>query len=106
MTESERLDYLIKVLCGNDARDFALKAGIRPDILSRVRNGKGNPSFYFERILGAFPQVSREWLYSGDGFPTVEQKEKTEILAKIESLENEVRQLRELMEQIADRICG
>lgn len=97
MTESERLDYLIKVLSGNNARNFAFKAGIRPDSLSRARNGRGNPSFYFERILGAFPNVSREWLYTGIGTPTTEQREKTEIIEKIESLENEVRRLRDLV---------
>lgn len=103
MTESERLDYLIKVLSGNNARNFALKAGIRPDSLSRVRNGKGNPSFYFERILAAFPDVEREWLYTGVGSPTREQKEKSEILVKINALENEVRRLRGLVEWLVER---
>lgn len=98
MTEPERLDYLIKVLCGNNARNFALKAGIRPDSLSRVRNGKGTPSFYFERILGAFPDVERDWLYSGIGEPFKGRREKNEILERLDSLEKEVRSLRELLE--------
>lgn len=102
MNESERLDYLIKVLCGNNARDFASKAGIRPDSLSRVRNGKGTPSFYFERILAAFPDVEREWLYTGIGAPMREQREKGEILEKIESLEREVRRLAALVEWLAE----
>lgn len=101
MNEYERLDYLIKVLSGNNARDFALKAGIRPDILSRVRNGRGNPSYYFERILAAFPDIEREWLYTGAGHPTKEQREKGEILSKLESLEREVRRLSELVEWMA-----
>ena len=100
MTESERLDYLIKVICGNNARSFALKAGIRPYSLSRVRNGRGTPSFYFERILGAFPDVERDWLYSGNGEPFKWRREKGEILEKLESLEKEVRALRELLERI------
>ena len=101
MTESERLDYLIKVLCGNNARDFAVKAGIRPDSLSRVRNGKGTPSFYFERILAAFPDVERAWLYTGIGEPLKWQREKGEILAKLDSLEKEVKRLNEMVERLA-----
>ena len=100
MTESERIDYLIRVLAGNNARNFALKAGIRPDSLSRVRNGKGTPSFYFERILAAFPSVEREWLYTGTGDAIMEQREKGEILARLDSLEKEVRALRDLLERV------
>ena len=99
MTEPERIDYLIRVLSGNNARNFALKAGIRPDSLSRARNGRGTPSFYFERILAAFPDVEREWLYRGVGEPIKE--EKSEIIARLDSLEREVRSLRELLERIA-----
>lgn len=102
MTESERLDYLIKALSGNNARNFAIKAGIRPDSLSRARNGKGNPSFYFERILGAFPDVSREWLYEGTGEPLASEKEKGEVIKRIESLEKEVRRLARLVEKLAE----
>lgn len=101
MTESERVDYLIKVLCGNNARNFALKAGIRPDSLSRVRNGKGTPSFYFERILAAFPDVEREWLYTGAGVPLIREREKGEILAKLDALEKEVKRLNEMVARLA-----
>ena len=101
MNEHERLDYLIKVLAGNNARAFALKAGIRPDVLSRVRNGKGNPSFYFERILGAFPTVSRDWLYTGDGAPLMEEREKSEVIARLEALEKEIRKLELLVMNMA-----
>lgn len=101
MTDSERVDYLIKVLAGNNARDFAVKAGIRPDSLSRVRNGKGTPSFYFERILAAFPDVEREWLYTGVGVPLKWEREKGEILAKLDALENEVKRLNEMVARLA-----
>lgn len=99
MNEAERLDYLIKVLSYDNARAFASKTGIRPDCLSRVRNGKGAPSFYFERILGAYPEVSRDWLYSGVGEPLISTKEKSEVIKRIESLENEVRRLARLIEK-------
>jgi hypothetical protein len=101
MKDTERLDYLIKVLAGNNARAFAEKAKIRPDTLSRARRGINHPASYFERILTAFPCVSREWLYSGEGEPMVEEREKGEILVKIESLEREVRRLARLIEKMS-----
>lgn len=102
MTESQRIDYLIRVLSGNNAKNFAEKAGIRPDSLSRARKGINSPSSYFERILAAFPSVSREWLYSGEGEPLADAAERNEILAKLDSLEKEVKRLSEMMERIAD----
>ena len=100
MEENERLDYLIKVLCGNNARSFAEKAGIRPDSLSRARNGKGRPSYFFGRILEAFPQVDRDWLYTGAGEPMKETKEKGEILTRIESLEKSVAKITKLLDKL------
>ena len=103
MSESERIDYLIKVLAGNNARNFATKAKIRPDTLSRARNGKGKPSLCFERILGAFPGVSREWLYSGIGEPMEGEREKGELLARMESLEKEVGRLADAIERLCQQ---
>lgn len=100
MKDNERLDYLIKVLSGNNARSFAKKAGIRPDSLSRARSGKGRPSYFFGRILEAFPEVERDWLYTGVGEPLKETKEKGEILAKLESLEREVARLAGMVEEL------
>ena len=100
MKENERLDYLIKVLSGDNARSFAEKAGIRPDSLSRARSGKGRPSYYFGRILDAFPQVDRDWLYTGVGDPLKETKEKGEIIDRLVSLQEEVRKLSGMVEKL------
>lgn len=101
MSESERLDYLIKVLEGNNARVFAEKTGIRTDSLSRARKGTNHPSSYFERVLKAYPDVSREWLYNGEGAPLVSMREKSEILLKLESLEKDVKRLMEMVGSLA-----
>ena len=98
MDDSKKLDYLINVLAGGNARKFASRAGIRPECLSRARNERGTPSFYFERILSAFPDVSREWLYDGVGEPLRTENEKSEVIRRIESLEKEVRRLASLIE--------
>lgn len=100
MNESQRIDYLIKLLAGNNARVFANVAGIRTDSLSRIRNGKGKPSLYFERILSAYPEVERDWLYYGAGDALRGEKEKGEILAKLESLEREVARLAGMVEEL------
>lgn len=104
MNEAERIDYLIKTLAGNNARNFALRANIRPDTLSRVRNGKGKPSLYFERILTAFPGVERDWLYYGTGEPFAEEKERGEVLRKLDSLQRDVRALTEMVERLAEQV--
>ena len=104
MTEPQRIDYLIRVLSGNNAKNFAQRAGIRPDSLSRARKGINAPSTYFERILAAFPSVSREWLYSGEGEPLTDTVEKSEILAKLDSLEREVKRLAKMIESITKSI--
>lgn len=97
MEPHERLDYLIRTLSGNNARAFASKAGIRPDSLSRARHGITNPSAYFERVLEAFPCVSRAWLYDDDGKPFIEDMEKGEVLARLERIEAEIARLADLV---------
>lgn len=104
MNESQRIDYLIRLLAGNNARVFADMAGIRTDSLSRIRNGKGKPSLYFEKILAAYPEVERDWLYYGTGEALKGEREKGEILAKLESLEREVARLATLLESVAKRL--
>lgn len=98
MNENERLDYLIKVLEGNNARVFAEKTGIRTDSLSRARKGINHPSSYFERVLKAYPDVSREWLYNGEGDPLLIEREKGEVLARLERIEDEILRLTRLVE--------
>lgn len=104
MEEIERIDYLINSLSGGNAKNFALKAGIRPDSLSRTRHGKGNPSSYFERILGAFPDVRREWLYFGVGEPLSSKVERSEVLERLIDLEREVKKLSSLIEEMAKTV--
>jgi hypothetical protein len=100
MKDYERIDYLIRVLEGNNARAFASKAGIRTDTLSRARNGLTRASLVYTKILSAYPRVRREWLVDGDGFPFVEDEEKGEVLNKIEDMEKELRRLAKVIESL------
>ena len=69
MTESERLDYLIKTLEGDNARAFADKIGINTSILSRIRGGQLRLASKYTKVLEAYPMINRSWLETGDGYP-------------------------------------
>lgn len=97
MTEIERINYLIESLSGGSAKRFAEKCGIRPDSLSRVRNGKGSPSYYFPRILKGYPDVRRDWLYKEEGKPFKTMAQKDDLNAKLDALNNNIRELSELV---------
>jgi len=99
MKENERIDLLVKILEGDNAKAFATKTGIPPSSLCRVRKGQGKPASYFGRILDAYPDVRKGWLYTGDGEPLKEKSERGEILQKIERLEREVRRLASMVEK-------
>lgn len=70
MTLSERIDFLIKNLEGDNATRFSEKTGIPKPHLSMIRSGKlGLSSMKMNFILGAYPMVNREWLETGEGYP-------------------------------------
>lgn len=101
MDEHGRIDTLIKILEGDNAKAFSTMTGIPESSICRIRKGSGKPAAYFERILSAYPQVRRVWLYTGDGEPTKEKRDKGELLLKMESLEREVRRLSGLVDELA-----
>ena len=98
MRPEERLSVLVELMENGSAQTFAKKCGIPTACLSRARNGKGNPSAYYERILKAYPEVRREWLYEDRGEPTKERATKSRLEAKIDALTKEVKRLSELVE--------
>lgn len=101
MNEAERIDYLIKTLEGDNAKRFADKTGIRTDTLSRARNGIIRPSILYTKILNTYPSVSSWWLASGEGEPFYEDKEKGEIIKRLERIEREIRNLSDAMSALA-----
>jgi len=100
MNEFERIDYLVKILEGNNAKAFCIKTGIAEASLCRVRKGRGRPAAYYGRIVAAYDQVRKQWLYSGTGEPLKEKKEKGEIIQRLDSLEKEVKRLASLIEKM------
>jgi hypothetical protein len=104
MSEIDRINYLIDTLAGGNARRFAEACEIRPDCLSRIRNGKGVPSFYFPRIMHGYPDVQKDWLYTGEGKPLKSTAEKDVLAAKLDTLTAEVRELSELLRKALKRL--
>lgn len=98
MTPQERISYLVYTLEGGNAKVFAEKCKMPAESLSRLRKGHTPPTLYFyTKILSGYPKVRREWLVDGLGEPTTEIQEKGEIMAQIERLTTEVRELSSLM---------
>lgn len=69
MTETERLDYLVEHLEGGKSAAFAEKIGVRRDVISRIRAGSLRLSRRYDAILKAYPEVDRNWLLTGEGYP-------------------------------------
>ena len=69
MTEAERIDYLIRVLESNSAKDFAKKIGASQTVVTRIRQGQIGIRLKINAILSAYPAVNREWLETGEGYP-------------------------------------
>lgn len=68
-TEAERLDLIISSLEGGNQRRFAEKAKIIDTTLSRIRSGQLSLRAQVDKIIAAYPVVSREWLLTGIGYP-------------------------------------
>ena len=100
MGEHERVDTLIKILEGDNAKAFSIKTGIPESSLCRIRRGAGKPSSYYDRILSAYPSIRKNWLYFGNGEPLKDSGEKGEVLRKLERLETEVKRLASLVESM------
>ena len=69
MTESERIDFLIKALEGGNARAFGKKIGASESSVSRMRSGAFSIKTKINAILSTYPAVNRYWLESGEGYP-------------------------------------
>lgn len=69
MTEAERMEFLIRRLEAGVAARFSDRTGIPTPKISRIRNGELRLVKVVDDILRAYPQVNREWLETGAGYP-------------------------------------
>ena len=100
MTESERIDYLICELAGDNARVFSEKTNIHTITVSRLRKGLYHIGKYADRICAAYPEINRMWLLHGVGESGIVQKKSAQEYEKeiarlnkiIDTLTKEVKQ--------------
>ena len=69
MTEAERIEFIIKVLESGNAKAFGEKIGVGAATASKMRLGKVGFRLRVDEILKAYPQIRREWLETGEGYP-------------------------------------
>lgn len=69
MTEAERIEYLIKTLESGNAAEFGRKVGVAKPIVTRMRKGTTKIRLHINKIIEAYPAISREWLETGEGYP-------------------------------------
>lgn len=69
MTEAERIEFIIQVLESGNASAFGSKIGVSPATASKMRKGQIGFRLNKEAILSAYPQIRREWLETGEGYP-------------------------------------
>lgn len=69
MTESERIEFLIQVLESGNGSAFGEKIGVSRATVSKMRKGMVGFRLNKEGILAAYPQIRREWLETGEGYP-------------------------------------
>ena len=69
MNESERIEFLITHLAHGNANRFADRTGISKANVSKLKNGEVKIKRSIAKILEAYPQVNRQWLETGVGYP-------------------------------------
>ena len=100
MTEAQRIEYLVAVLEGGNAKAFAEKAGLNQQAVTNLRQGRYRFDRFVAKILAAYPDVDDKWLVTGEGEPLHSIWEKGEVLRKVESLEREIRRLARMIEKM------
>ena len=97
MKESERIDYLVSRLAGNNAKLFATKCGIDPKAISNIRHGKQRILSYSDRIAKGYPEVSMDWLLTGKGRPIKTDEERPEILRRLDAIEKRLGRIEKII---------
>lgn len=75
MTEGQRINELVKSMCGGNQARFSRETGIEKTILNKLVKDSGAPSgirltdTYIRRIVKAYPVINEAWLRTGTGDP-------------------------------------
>lgn len=69
MTEAERIDLIVRTLEGGNTAEFGRRIGVSKTQALRMRSGTSGIRLRIKDILYNYPQVNREWLETGEGYP-------------------------------------
>lgn len=100
MTPSERVVYIVENCTGGSQKKFSEATDISMPVASRLRAGllgnseKEGIGRFAERIYRAFPELNAAWLLTGEGEPFASTRMNRGILARIEALEQAMKELR------------
>lgn len=101
MNDQERLEFIILALASGNARNFSRKTGIHPSSISKIKAGTFHLARFVDRILEAYPDVSGDWLRTGEGEPMKKKPKESEIMAKLDELECKMDRLLALLEKVS-----
>lgn len=104
MTDGEKISRIIDLVELGNAKRFADACGIDPAVVSKIRRGKGTVSFYFPRILKAYPDVREEWLRDGEGLPLRSMTFRDELSAKIDRWSAEIEEYKEMVSHLTSLV--
>ena len=69
MTDTEKIDFIIKALEGGSLSKFADRIGVFVSTASRIRSGALPLRTRIDAIVSAYPMVNRAWLEGRDDYP-------------------------------------
>ena len=106
MTEAERIDFIIQHLEYGNTAEFGKRIGVSKAQAWKMQNGQSGIRLRIADILERYPQVRREWLETGEGYPgdlsvelvrshyerKLKQNERVidNLIKRIEDLENQL----------------
>lgn len=109
----QRVKEVAQKCCGSDSR-LASLLNIKQNTFSQYLNESRQDKLwpYLDKILKLFPEINRYWLYHGEGdmlgttLPPIfeTQKEKEELLQRLEILENKLEEERTLNKKLVNRL--
>jgi len=70
LSQVEIMEILLRTLSNGNTHDFARMLNVTPSTISRMSNGYiPLTPYYADKICTAFPQVNRDFVLSGKGYP-------------------------------------
>lgn len=120
LSEAERIQYIIRILCNGNQAEFSRQVGIGPGVINKLYkssektrklNGVYLSETYIGRICKAYPQVNPNFLRDGisdSGLidPEEERRLYEEKLAEAKKLIEELREELATQRKVINKLLG